>query len=142
MADIADCISFLTSAAAKAMNRLARDALAPHGITPSQYAVMRGLYERSGQTGAEISATLFIDSATLTGILDRLERAGLIARHSDGEDRRVNRLELTEQGGALMPTLDAAIDGVNDEADRRMGAEAGQLRAALKILARHNGGGR
>jgi DNA-binding MarR family transcriptional regulator len=142
MADIADCISFLTSAAAKAMNRLARDALAPHGITPSQYAVMRALYERSGQTGAEISATLFIDSATLTGILDRLERAGLIARHSDGEDRRVNRLELTEQGGALMPTLDAAIDGVNDEADRRMGAEAGQLRAALKILARHNGGGR
>jgi DNA-binding MarR family transcriptional regulator len=142
MADIADCISFLTSAAAKAMNRLARDALAPHGITPSQYAVMRALYERSGQTGAEISATLFIDSATLTGILDRLERAGLIARHSDGEDRRVNRLDLTEQGGALMPTLDAAIDGVNDEADRRMGAEAGQLRAALKILARHNGGGR
>ena len=136
MSDIAECISFLTSVAAKAMSRLARDALAPHGITPSQYAVMRGLYERSGQTGAELSATLVIDSATLTGVLDRLERADLLARRPDGEDRRVNRLELTEKGRALMPDLDAAIDRVNEEADRRMGAEAGTLRAALKNLAR------
>lgn len=135
MSDISDCISFLTSAAAKAMNRLARDVLAPHGITPSQYAVMRGLYERSGQTGADISAALVIDSATLTGVLDRLERAGLLARRPDGEDRRVNRLELTGKGLALMPALDAAIDRVNEEADRRMGAEAGRLRAALKGLA-------
>jgi DNA-binding MarR family transcriptional regulator len=136
MSDIADCISFLTSAAAKAMNRLARDALAPHGITPSQYAVMRGLYERDGQTGAEISAALVIDSATLTGVLDRLERAGLLARRPDGEDRRVNRLELTEKGRGLMPALDAAINGVNEEADRRMGAGAERLRATLKSLAR------
>ena len=135
MSDIADCISFLTSAAAKAMNRLARDALAPHGITPSQYAVMRGLYERSGQTGAEISATLFIDSATLTGVLDRLERAQLVTRLPDGGDRRVNRLELTDGGRALMPALDAAIERVNEQADRHMGEEAALLRSALKSLA-------
>jgi DNA-binding MarR family transcriptional regulator len=136
MPDIADCISFLTSAAAKAMNRLARERLAPHGITPSQYAVMRGLYEKSGQTGAEISASLVIDSATLTGVLDRLERAGFLARKTDRDDRRINRLELTADGMALMPALDAAIDSVNEEADRRLRDQAEAIREALKRLAR------
>lgn len=136
MPDIADCISFLTSAAAKAMNRLARERLAPHGITPSQYAVMRGLYEKSGQTGAEISASLVIDSATLTGVLDRLERAGFLARKTDRDDRRINRLELTADGLALMPALDAAIDSVNEEADRRLRDQAEAIREALKRLAR------
>jgi MarR family transcriptional regulator, organic hydroperoxide resistance regulator len=136
MPDIADCISFLTSAAAKAMNRLARERLAPHGITPSQYAVMRGLYEKGGQTGAEISASLVIDSATLTGVLDRLERAGFLARKADLDDRRINRLELTADGLALMPALDAAIDSVNEEADRRLRDQAEAMREALKRLAR------
>jgi DNA-binding MarR family transcriptional regulator len=136
MPDIADCISFLTSAAAKAMNRLARERLAPHGITPSQYAVMRGLYEKGGQTGAEISASLVIDSATLTGVLDRLERAGFLARKADRDDRRINRLELTADGLALMPALDAAIDSVNEEADRRLRDQAEAMREALKRLAR------
>ena len=136
MPDIADCISFLTSAAAKAINRLARERLAPHGITPAQYAVMRGLYEKGGQTGAEISASLVIDSATLTGVLDRLERAGYLARKADRDDRRINRLELTANGLALMPALDAAIDSVNEEADRRLRDQAEAIREALKRLAR------
>jgi DNA-binding MarR family transcriptional regulator len=136
MPEIADCISFLTSAAAKTMNRLARDALGARNVTPVQYAVMRCLFEQGGQTGAEVSARLLIDSATMTGVIDRLERTGLIARKPDPHDRRVNRLDLTESGRDLMPALDAAIDAVNAEADRRMGHSAAAIRTALKRLAR------
>lgn len=134
MPDISDCISFLTSAAAKSMGRLARDRLALLGVTPVQYAVMRGLLERPGATAADISDWLFIDSATMTGLIDRLEKLGHVARHADGADRRVNRLRLTDSGMALMPELDRAIERVNAEADRRLGAEAVRLRAGLKRL--------
>jgi MarR family transcriptional regulator, organic hydroperoxide resistance regulator len=134
MADIAECISFLTSAAAKSMGRLARDRLAPLGVTPVQYALMRSLSERPGATGAEISARLFIDSATMTGLVDRLEKLALVARRSDGGDRRVNRLHLTQRGTEMMPQLDRAIEAVNTEADRRLGPEAARFRAALKTL--------
>jgi MarR family transcriptional regulator, organic hydroperoxide resistance regulator len=137
MPDIADCISFLTSTAAKTMARLAREKLSAHNVTPVQYAVMRSLAERGGRTGAEISASLLIDSATLTGVVDRLEQAALIARRADPQDRRVNRLDLTTAGAALMPALDAAIEAVNEEADRRMGQSAAAMRTALKRLARN-----
>ena len=135
MPDIVDCISFLTSTAAKSMARLARDGLGAYNVTPVQYAVMRSLLEKDSQTGAEISAKLLIDSATLTGVIDRLERIGLIARTSDPHDRRVNRLALTNAGRDLMPALDAVIAAVNAEADRRMGRSAAMLRTVLKRLA-------
>jgi DNA-binding MarR family transcriptional regulator len=142
MTDISDCISFLAAAAAKSMGRLARDRLSPYQITPVQYAVMRSLLERPARTGSEVSAQLLIDSATMTGLIDRLERLKLVGRRLDATDRRINRLELTAAGLALMPELDRQIQAVNAEADRRLGPDAARLRCALRRLIDNTGTGR
>ena len=136
MDDITNCISYLISGAAKAVNRRARELLTPHQITPVQYAVLRALFEKDQQTGAELSAHLFMDSATLTGVMDRLEKRDLIARVPDPSDRRANRLELRPDGRALLPELDRLMDQLNDEADSLIGAQAGRLRKGLKQLGR------
>ena len=103
---IEDCISFLTGKAAQAVTRAARDRLARHGVTPVQYAVLQVLWEEDGQSGAAIGTRLVLDSATITGVIDRLVKLELIARRPSARDRRVNALHLTDRGRALQGEAD------------------------------------
>jgi MarR family transcriptional regulator, organic hydroperoxide resistance regulator len=114
MERIEDCISFLLGKAYQQVQQASKQRLAPHGVTPVQYALLRVLRERDGQTGAELGERLQLDSATITGLIDRLERAGLVERRADDQDRRVNRIFATAQARALQPALDRAMDQVND----------------------------
>jgi DNA-binding MarR family transcriptional regulator len=131
---IEDCISFLVGKAAQATSRRARELLAPHGVTPAQYAVLKVLAEQDGSTLTHLAGRLVLDSATTTGLADRLELASLVVRRADGKDRRVSRLFLTERGRGLGPPLDAAMDRLNAEVAARMGSDAAVLLAALRRL--------
>jgi DNA-binding MarR family transcriptional regulator len=134
MERVEDCISFLVGKAAQQIARRGREKLAPWNVTPVQYAVLKVLWGQDGQAGAAIGARLVIDSATITGVIDRLEASGLLERRADGEDRRVHRLFLTEAGLALEAPLDAAMNALNNEVDAAMAAEAPALRAGLRRL--------
>ena len=63
-----------------AMNKVYRKLLRKLDLTYPQYLVMLVLWERDGVTVSDIGARLFLDSATLTPLLKRLEAAGLVAR--------------------------------------------------------------
>jgi DNA-binding MarR family transcriptional regulator len=128
------CISFLAGKAAQQISRRARERLSQHDVTPVQYAILRVLAERDGQSGAELSGRLLIDSATITGLIDRLEGAGLVERHPDGSDRRVNRTRLTPRARALQPALDAAMDALNAEVAAELGDRAPELWETLRRL--------
>ena len=131
---VEDCISFLVGKAGQQIARRAREKLAAHGVTPAQYAVLKVLWEQDGLSGAELGGRLLIDSATTTGIADRLQSAGLLERRPHGEDRRVHSLFLTGPGQALQAPLDAAMDQLNEEIAREMGKEAPALWASLRRL--------
>ncbi|MEZ5932506.1 MAG: MarR family transcriptional regulator [Alphaproteobacteria bacterium] len=131
---VEDCISFLVGKAAQQITKRARDKLAPHRVTPVQYAALKVLWERDGLSSADLGGRLMLDSATMTGVIDRLETASLIERRSDPEDRRVHRLFLTEQGKALQAPLDAAMDELNAEARTAAGGEMDALSRALRNL--------
>lgn len=136
---VEDCISFLIGKAGQQIARRAREKLAAHGVTPTQYAVLKVLWEQDGLSGAELGGRLLIDSATITGIADRSQSAGLLERRPHGEDRRVHSLFLTGAGQALQAPLDAAMDGLNDEVAREMGGEAPALWALLRQLGEAKG---
>lgn len=131
---VEDCISFLIGKAGQQVARRAREKLAAHGVTPTQYAVLKVLWERDGQSGAELGGRLLMDSATTTGVVDRLQAAGLLERRPHDQDRRVHSLFLTAQGQALQAPLDAAMDQLNDEVARGMSGQAPTLWAALRRL--------
>jgi MarR family transcriptional regulator, organic hydroperoxide resistance regulator len=136
---VEDCISFLVGKAGQQVARRARQNLAPHGVTPTQYAVLKVLWERDGQSATELGARLSIDSATVTGVVDRLETAGLLQRRHHGEDRRINALFVTDRGRALQKPLDAAMERLNDEVARELGDAAEALWAALRRLGEARG---
>ena len=139
MERIEDCISFLVGKAAQQVAGRARDKLAPYEVTPTRYAVLKVLWDDDGQSAADVSARLVIDSATITGVIDRLEASGLLERQRDSEDRRVQRLFLTKKGRALQKPLDRAMDEVNDEVRALLGKQAPGLWRGLKQLGKSEG---
>ncbi len=134
MERVEDCISFLVGKAAQQIARRSRDKLASYGVTPVQYAVMKVLWERHPQSGADIGSRLQMDSATITGVIDRLESAQMVERRPDKEDRRVHGIYLTKKGRSLRDPLDKAMDELNAEARKHLGKEADRILQGLRRL--------
>ena len=91
--------------------RLSRD----HDITFIQAVTLMAIDSFERPQPHLVAAYLSQQSQTVTGVLDRVERAGHIVRIRDLSDRRAVRLELTESGAALVKRLRAALDENLDE---------------------------
>jgi len=83
------------------LNKVYRTLLKPLGLTYPQYLVMLVLWEQDAQTVSEIGERLFLDSATLTPMLKRLEAAGMIERQRSAEDERQVIISLSTKGKRL-----------------------------------------
>jgi DNA-binding MarR family transcriptional regulator len=94
-------LCFALYAAGLAMNKVYRSKLKPLDITYPQYLVMMVLWEDESLSVSEIGARLFLDSATLTPLLKRLESVGLVTRLRSRDDERHVVITLTARGKAL-----------------------------------------
>jgi DNA-binding MarR family transcriptional regulator len=111
------------------------DALKPHGITPTQYNVLRILRGASaaGLCRNEIRERLVAQVPDVTRLLDRMEDAGLVERERDAADRRQVTTRITRQGLQLLKRLDAPVLDVHQ---RHLGhLSAAQLRSLIDLLA-------
>lgn len=100
-------------------------ALKPHGVTPTQYNVLR-ILRGAGADGLcrnEVGERLVTAVPDVTRLLDRMEELGLIVRHRGSEDRRFVTTRLSKKGADLVNKLDARIcevhDGLLGHVDRR-----------------------
>jgi DNA-binding MarR family transcriptional regulator len=93
------------------------EAMRAHGLTFAQVSLMKRLRETGRLTVRELADALEVTPANVTGIVDRLEREGLVTRARSGEDRRVVFVRLTENGHQRM-------DAVKREGSGRVLAEA------------------
>ena len=75
--------------------------LDPLGITYPQYLVLLVLWEQDKQPVCDIGKRLMLDTNTMTPLLQRMEKAGLITRTRGLEDTRQRIVSLTKQGKAL-----------------------------------------
>jgi DNA-binding MarR family transcriptional regulator len=96
-----DQLCFALYSTSHAMNRVYREPLRRLGLTYPQYLAMLVLWQQDGLAVSDIGARLFLDSATLTPLLKRLEAMGLVTRTRDEADERIVVVRLTEQGRVL-----------------------------------------
>jgi len=73
-----------------------------HGITPVQFAALQAALRQPGLDQRTLAATIGFDTSTIGGVIDRLERRGLIERQASPTDRRVRLLRVTASGAALL----------------------------------------
>ena len=123
---------------ARARTRLVRAAdveLDRYDITHAQGSILLMLASGKYATAAELSRELYLDSASMTRMVDRLEKRGLLARVARSADRRVTDLRLTEEGqrlGVLLPKL--YTDVLNRSFAAFSADEITQLRGLLTKL--------
>ena len=94
-------VCFALAAASRSVIGLYRPVLEPLGLTHPQYLVMLALWERSPRTLRDISDALYLDPATLSPLVKRLEAAGLVTRARNIADDRALDIKLTQAGAGL-----------------------------------------
>lgn len=105
-------LCFALYSANLAMHKVYRPLLSQLGLTYPQYLVMLVLWETDAQTVSAIGERLYLDSATLTPLLKRLETAALLTRTRSAEDERHVVIELTPKGRALRQQAQAVPQAV------------------------------
>lgn len=72
------------------------------GLTPIQLLILRVLASESRLTASALSGRVSLSAATLSGLLERMEEAGLLMRQRDDQDRRRQWLLLSDAGRSLL----------------------------------------
>lgn len=130
---VQDCIFFQLSKASQAGIRFWAVKIAYCNVSPVQGLVLISLAEEDRTTSAHLGQRVQLDSATLTGIIDRLEKSGLLERQKNPDDRRAILICLTEKGRQTA----CEISGISETANREFLAglsedEERMLRALLR----------
>ncbi|WP_353509844.1 MarR family transcriptional regulator [Intrasporangium sp.] len=125
-------VCFALAVASRNVIALYRPVLEPLGLTHPQYLVMLTLWERDSLTVKQIGRLLSLDPATLSPLLKRLERAGLIKRDRHPADERALAVTLTDQGRDLR---ERAIE-VPTQVVERLGMDIDELRSLHTVLTR------
>jgi len=99
-----DLVGYAIRRAQIAVFRHFRKSFAPYKIRPIQYGVLTVVGTNPGLKQSEVCIALGIKRANFVGILNELERRGLIERRST-KDQRVNALYLTRAGKSLIEKL-------------------------------------
>ena len=95
---------------ASCLRKKASEFLRPFGLTYVQFNLMMLLQHQSahkeGLTQAQLSAMMLVNRANITSLIDRMEKAGLVARTSTPTDRRYNIIKLTGRGKKLLARIE------------------------------------
>lgn len=126
-----DCIFFQLARAGQAGTRYWGGCVARFGITAAQGMVLNFLGQADEVTARELGKRTSLDSATVTGILDRLEAAGLVERKPHPKDRRAILVCLTGSGKKTAGELYAAMVRANEEFLAGLNAQDQQ---ALRVM--------
>lgn len=112
-----------------------RPSLREHGLSDQQWRVLRVLGEHGTVETGRVAREAFILGPSLTGVLSRMERDGLIRRARDPADQRRTVVEATDRGLALVATLSRAIEAHYDWMEKSLGKQKlAQLYALLDAV--------
>ncbi|MGD1153442.1 MAG: MarR family transcriptional regulator [Syntrophales bacterium] len=92
-------------------------------VTTAQAGILFLLKQKDGRTMSELSQILSIDNSTITGLVDRLEKTGLVRRNASPHDRRASHVFVNPQGIEEVDKAKRVIRMVNQEIKNGFSAE-------------------
>ncbi len=110
-----DCYIFLIAKVYQRAHKILQSKLKSYGLTNVQHLVLEALWLMPGLTSMELSRILNIDKATISGIVDRLNKGGWIEKKEDKSDKRIIRLFPTKKSLAIQKDLIEIRKQANDE---------------------------
>src|SRR5262249_22606816 len=107
-------------------------ALAPLGITRSQWWVLAFISRKDGLPQTQLANELDVGKVAVGALIDRLESSGFVIRQADPVDRRVKRVYVTKQAKGFLEELRRETDKFNGRIVN--GIDRKQLEAASEAL--------
>ena len=95
-------IGYLVHEVARLMRRRFEEEASTHGFTLPQWRALAEIFRNEGIAQVGLAAALDVDQMTVSGIVSRLEKRGLIDRYPDPHDSRAKLAKLTPAGLALV----------------------------------------
>ncbi|MEE2565993.1 MarR family winged helix-turn-helix transcriptional regulator [Hyphobacterium marinum] len=127
----------LTEIAARRLNRAADLRLKSEaGISAAQAAVLFLLLRRGERRMGAISEVLSLNPPAVTGLVDRMVKAGLVGKKTDPGDRRGAVVALTAKGRKAGLAADTILKDMNAALEEKLGEDAADsLHDALTLIA-------
>jgi DNA-binding MarR family transcriptional regulator len=110
-----DCVVFLLAKAYQKAHATFKKRVAAYGLTPIQVLVLEAIREEEGLSAGDIGKRAVLDSATLSGVLDRLAEREWIVKETDEEDKRSLRIYLGEKAKEVIHDLAVDREKANEE---------------------------
>jgi DNA-binding MarR family transcriptional regulator len=101
-------------------------------LTQTQFATMAKLYEVGPCSQNHLGRLVYLDAATIKGVVDRLRLRGFVTTGSDPKDRRRRAVSLTEQGAKIMEEAIRAATEITAKTLRPLNAE--EQRTLTRLL--------
>ena len=116
-----------------------KELIRTHQVTPSQLICLRALYETGPLSLSRLAGLIMVKPSTVTGIIDRLEKKGLVERHRRAADRRLVTVDLTPAGkgfslNAPPPISQKMVDAITKLSKSEMEKMLVSLNILVRIL--------
>lgn len=135
MQDFTTFVCYTLKATMKKVEKHIAQELERFGVSMAQSFVLFSLLENDGATLSEIGALAHIENSSLTTMVDKLEKEGLVERSLYPQDRRVIKLFLTDAGRRLAVDVLATGAQFNQQLCDKLGGLQPNLIDGLKIVA-------
>lgn len=112
-------------------NRISKN-LSDHQVTAEQWTILANLWQHNGQTQQSLADLSNKNKASITHLVDNLEKRQLVERRADDTDRRNKKIFLTEEGRALQEALSKIVKKTTKEATE--GIDKKELKSVRKVL--------
>ncbi|HAS88823.1 MAG TPA: MarR family transcriptional regulator [Desulfovibrio sp.] len=124
---LGNCLYFTVNTLSRAVSRLADEAFAEAGISPSHAFLMMLVNENPGIIQKELTTALHLAPSTVTRFVDSLQKKGFVERRTDG---KLARVYPTEDGVALQEPIAAGWKKLYHRYSEILGEEEGKFLTA------------
>ncbi|MFB3926628.1 MAG: MarR family winged helix-turn-helix transcriptional regulator [Syntrophales bacterium] len=100
--------------------------------TPTQTAVLYLLEQKDGRKISDFASLLEIKNPAMTGVIDRMEKSGLVIRRPDPADRRATSIFITPQGRELSSKARSIVRKISEKMES--GLPAQEIETCKKVL--------
>ena len=125
-------VGYLIKRAQMVLHDAMVDALGPHDLTVTQFAVLTALDEEPGLSNADLARRAFVTPQSMHAVLQELERLQFVARSPHPQHQRVLQAALTGAGRRTLTSAATAVDAIEEQMLRRLSSRArSRLASAL-----------
>ena len=131
-------IDLLLSEVCRAHHTRVRATFQSLGLHQGQPRLLWVLWDKEGRTHTELAAKLHVQPATITKMVQRMERAGFLQRRSDPDDERVSRVYLSDAGRGIRVEVQNRLRDIDALAMKSFTQRERQALAAMLTRVRDN----